>query len=200
MRDLHPVADGGRPRADPMTSDAGRGRRRPSRRRAAGIELHEAGVAAPAAAQARSSAAPAAPEGGEAETPHYHGHRERLRRASGRPAPGAVADYELLELVLFRAIPRRDVKPLAKALVARFGSFAEAIAARAGTAGRSRGHERGRDRRIQDRRSRRAALRQGRGQEAAADGLVERSDRLLPHGDGLRARNLPHPVSRPRTA
>ena len=43
--------------------------------------------------------------------------------------PAALADYELLELILFRAIPRRDVKPLAKALVARFGSFAEAIAA-----------------------------------------------------------------------
>jgi DNA repair protein RadC len=43
--------------------------------------------------------------------------------------PEAIADYELLELVLFRAIPRRDVKPLAKALIARFGSFAEAIAA-----------------------------------------------------------------------
>jgi hypothetical protein len=39
------------------------------------------------------------------------------------------ADYEMLELVLFRAIPRRDVKPLAKALIARFGSFAEVIAA-----------------------------------------------------------------------
>ena len=36
-----------------------------------------------------------------------------------------VADYELIELILFRAIPRRDVKPLAKTLIARFGSFAE---------------------------------------------------------------------------
>ena len=53
-------------------------------------------------------------------------------RASGKPAPGALADYELLELILFRAIPRRDVKPLAKALIARFGSFAEAIAAEPG--------------------------------------------------------------------
>ena len=43
--------------------------------------------------------------------------------------PAALADYELLELVLFRAIPRIDVKPLAKTLVARFGSFADAIAA-----------------------------------------------------------------------
>jgi len=52
--------------------------------------------------------------------------RTRLREAGA----DAIADYELLELVLFRAIPRRDVKPLAKALIARFGSFAEAIAAR----------------------------------------------------------------------
>ncbi len=67
---------------------------------------------------------------GDAEPPHYLGHRERLRARLREAGPDAVADYELLELVLFRAIPRRDVKPLAKALIARFGSFAEAIAAR----------------------------------------------------------------------
>lgn len=39
----------------------------------------------------------------------------------------ALADYELLELLLFRAIPRRDVKPLAKRLIARFGTFADVI-------------------------------------------------------------------------
>src|ERR1700722_16986979 len=61
--------------------------------------------------------------------PHYLGHRERLRGRLRDAGPEAIADYELVELVLFRAIPRRDVKPLAKALVARFGSFAEAIAA-----------------------------------------------------------------------
>ena len=65
----------------------------------------------------------------EAETPHYHGHRERLRNRLREAGSEAIADYELLELVLFRAIPRRDVKPLAKALIARFGSFAEAVAA-----------------------------------------------------------------------
>ena len=63
--------------------------------------------------------------------PHYHGHRERLRKRLLEAGPAALADYELLELVLFRAIPRRDVKPLAKALLAAFGSFAEAIAAKA---------------------------------------------------------------------
>ena len=40
-----------------------------------------------------------------------------------------MSDYELLELLLFRALPRRDVKPLAKTLLAKFGSFAEVIAA-----------------------------------------------------------------------
>jgi DNA repair protein RadC len=66
----------------------------------------------------------------DSEPAHYHGHRERLRTRLREAGPDAIADYELLELVLFRAIPRRDVKPLAKALIARFGSFAEAIAAR----------------------------------------------------------------------
>jgi DNA repair protein RadC len=61
--------------------------------------------------------------------PHYHGHRGRLRERFLAGGPDALADYELLELVLFRALPRRDVKPLAKALIKTFGSFAEVIAA-----------------------------------------------------------------------
>lgn len=70
------------------------------------------------------------PEDGLAEaSPHFHGHRERLRTRFREAGAAALADYELLELVLFRAIPRRDVKPLAKALVDRFGSFAEVLAA-----------------------------------------------------------------------
>ena len=63
------------------------------------------------------------------EPPHYHGHRERLRERFLGGGSDALADYELLELVLFRAIPRRDVKPLAKSLIAKFGSFSEVIAA-----------------------------------------------------------------------
>jgi len=63
------------------------------------------------------------------EAPHYHGHRERLRKRFRDGGASALADYELLELVLFRAVPRRDVKPLAKALIAKFGSFAEVISA-----------------------------------------------------------------------
>jgi len=61
---------------------------------------------------------------------HYHGHRQRLRDRFMEAGDEALADYELLELVLFRSIPRRDVKPLAKALVKKFGSFAEVVAAR----------------------------------------------------------------------
>ena len=66
----------------------------------------------------------------EAATPHFHGHRQRLRDRFMEAGGAALADYELLELLLFRAIARRDVKPLAKALIARFGSFSEVIAAR----------------------------------------------------------------------
>src|SRR5712691_8703745 len=61
--------------------------------------------------------------------PHCYGHRERLRARFREAGSDSVSDYELLELVLFRAIPQRDVKPLAKELIAKFGSFAEVIAA-----------------------------------------------------------------------
>jgi DNA repair protein RadC len=63
--------------------------------------------------------------------PHYHGHRERLRARFMEAGAQALADYEMLELVLFRAVPRRDVKPLAKDLLLKFGSFAEVISASA---------------------------------------------------------------------
>ena len=60
--------------------------------------------------------------------PHYHGHRDRLRERAAT-ALTALPDYELLEMQLFRSIPRGDVKPLAKALMARFGSLAGVLAA-----------------------------------------------------------------------
>ena len=63
----------------------------------------------------------------EAGKPHYLGHRERLRKRFREAGAEAVPDYELLELVLFRAMPRRDTKPIAKAILARFGTFAEAM-------------------------------------------------------------------------
>ncbi len=59
--------------------------------------------------------------------PGHHGHRERLRQRFMQGGPDAMPDYELLELVLFKAQPRRDTKDLAKRLLARFGSFAEVI-------------------------------------------------------------------------
>jgi DNA repair protein RadC len=64
-----------------------------------------------------------------AETPHEHGHRERLKARFIAHGADPLPDYELLELVLFAAIPRRDVKPLAKRLIARFGDFNHAISA-----------------------------------------------------------------------
>jgi DNA repair protein RadC len=64
-----------------------------------------------------------------AKPPHYHGHRERLRERFLKGGKDALADYELIELVLFRAIVRRDLKPLAKELLAQFGSFAEVVSA-----------------------------------------------------------------------
>jgi len=81
----------------------------------------------PPSAIAGEESACAAATGDEA--PHYAGHRMRLRERFLEAGAGALADYELIELVLFRAIPRRDCKPLAKSLLARFGSFAEVISA-----------------------------------------------------------------------
>jgi DNA repair protein RadC len=75
------------------------------------------------------SVKPASKTGLDEASPHYHGHRERLRTRFLDAGPDAVTEYELLELVLFRAIPRRDIKPLAKALIEKFGSFAEVVSA-----------------------------------------------------------------------
>jgi DNA repair protein RadC len=97
------------------------------------------------------------------ETPHYLGHRERLRERFYSAGADALSDYELLEMALFPALPRRDTKPLAKALIKTFGSFAEVVhapvpAARGGGDGRSR------DQPAQADCSRLAPRRQGRGQ------------------------------------
>ncbi len=61
------------------------------------------------------------------DQPDYLGHRERLRQRFLRGGGRDMPDYELLELVLTIAIPRRDVKPLAKKLIGHFGSFADVI-------------------------------------------------------------------------
>jgi DNA repair protein RadC len=63
------------------------------------------------------------------DAPHYHGHRERLRSRLIDAGAEKLPDYELLEVILFAANPRGDVKPLAKALLAQFGGFAELVSA-----------------------------------------------------------------------
>ena len=71
------------------------------------------------------------PRGGKPQTekPHYVGHCERLRVRFREQGGESLADYELLELLLFRSIPRADTKGPAKALLKRFGSFAEVLGA-----------------------------------------------------------------------
>ncbi|MFQ8433030.1 RadC family protein [Amaricoccus sp. W119] len=61
--------------------------------------------------------------------PHYWGHRERLRQRFLEGGHAAMPEYELLEMVLFNAIGRIDVKPLAKTLLATFGDLNGVIAA-----------------------------------------------------------------------
>lgn len=79
---------------------------------------------APAADAPPPPAGPPAPP-----APHYQDHRARLRGRFEEAGAEALADYELLELFLFRVIPRRDTKPLAKALLARFGDLGGVLAA-----------------------------------------------------------------------
>lgn len=100
--------------------------RRPQAARRVGGHVAEA--ASPLVADL-PTAPPAPPAEKDEAAKHYLGHRERLRSRLIEAGPAALADYELVELILFRAIPRVDVKPLAKAVIARFGSFADAIAA-----------------------------------------------------------------------
>lgn len=63
------------------------------------------------------------------EQPHYLGHRARLKARFREGGPDSLPDYELMELILARTLPRMDVKPLAKQLIAQFGSFADVLAA-----------------------------------------------------------------------
>jgi len=81
---------------------------------------------APAAKQAKK---PAGKPASKDDKPHHAGHRQRLRERFLQGGADALPDYELLEMILFRAIPRRDTKPLAKDLLKRFGGFNEVITA-----------------------------------------------------------------------
>src|SRR5262245_17945001 len=144
--------------------------------------------------KSESTAPPAEP------TPHYHGHRQRLRQRFLAAGGDAVSDYEVLELILFRAIPQRDVKPLAKTYrqirLVRGGDIGTSRAAQGGE-----GSGRGRDRRAQDR-TRGGDTARARLREAAAGAvlMVERA-RLLPLRHGVRrqgavARALPRQAQR----
>ncbi len=77
----------------------------------------------------RPAAPPPAPAEAEEPPPGYLGHRARMREKLIKAGPDALLDHEMLEMVLFLALPRRDTKPIARALLAQFGSFAGAIAA-----------------------------------------------------------------------
>ncbi len=66
---------------------------------------------------------------GEAAKPHYLGHRERARDRFNALGGEALADYELLELLLHMVLPERDTKALAKDLLARFGTISEILGA-----------------------------------------------------------------------
>lgn len=63
------------------------------------------------------------------DRPHFHGHRTRLRARFLDSGGSGIPDYEILELILFGVFRNGDVKPLAKALVAEFGSLAATMAA-----------------------------------------------------------------------
>jgi DNA repair protein RadC len=63
------------------------------------------------------------------EKPHYHGHRQRLRERILQGGTDSLAEYELLEVLLFSANPRGDTKPLAKELILKFGSLAAVLSA-----------------------------------------------------------------------
>ena len=134
-----------------------------------------------------------------APRPHYWGHRERLRQRFLGGGHAAMPEYELLELVLFNAIPRIDVKPLAKALLATFGDLNGVVAASEhrllqvpGTTPKVY---------LQLKVVEAVAHRMARARvmERSVISSWEALMRLLPHGDGLpRHRAVPHPLPRPQ--
>ena len=73
--------------------------------------------------RAQTSPDRARPSQAPAKRPHYHGHRERLRQRFMASETGSTPEYEIIELILFNAEQRRDVKPLAKEMLAAFGDI-----------------------------------------------------------------------------
>ena len=131
-----------------------------------------------------------------AAKPHYLGHRERLRRRFRDAGADALPDYELLELILFRAVPRRDTKPLAKAILAQFGTFAEALNAPEERLKEVPGL--GEAAITEIKLVRAAVLRLARGEVLERPVLASWTGaRLLPRLNGLRGKGaVPHPVPR----
>jgi DNA repair protein RadC len=78
---------------------------------------------------AKKGKRPAKKKAADSEKPHYHGHRQRLRSRLIETGGDGMADYEILELILCMALPQKDMKPLAKELLKRFGSFAGVVSA-----------------------------------------------------------------------
>ena len=72
---------------------------------------------------------PGGTDGQSDAKPHWQGHRERLRSKLLKRGASALEDYEVLEVMLMAFIPRKDVKPIAKGLMARFGSLSGILAA-----------------------------------------------------------------------
>jgi DNA repair protein RadC len=112
------------------------GRRARTAKRAGEHGLAEASAAFQAdlalesrALESRGSAAPARAAEEDEPPPGYLGHRARMRQRLLVHGADALLDHELLEVVLFLALPRRDTKPLARALIGRFGSYANTISA-----------------------------------------------------------------------
>jgi DNA repair protein RadC len=131
------------------------------------------------------------------KAPHYHGHRARLRQRFLDAGSEAVSDYELLELILFRAIPQRDVKPLAKQLIATFGSFAEVIAAPRHRLAELKGLGGRCHHRAQGRAGGREPARARRSEQADCAVIMVERARLLPHRAGFRREGaVPHSLSR----
>ncbi|MDQ0457236.1 DNA repair protein RadC [Rhizobium paknamense] len=88
------------------------------------FEEDERGFFAEQFQKPQATAKPVKKSAPKPEEQHYHGHRDRLRQRFRDKGDDALADYEVLELILFRLIPRRDTKPIAKALLDRFGTLA----------------------------------------------------------------------------
>ena len=118
---------------------------------------------------------------------HYHGHRERLRKRFLEGGAAAVADYELLELLLFFSVHRRDTKPIAKAMLAAFGGLGAVLAAEPGPLRRMHGRDR--------RRCRAGAAADARRRPAVHPGAAQGDPRPVP----ARAARRRYASARPST-